>query len=47
MIEDGVRALDQGKNFAALTTLLPGGQPQTRVMWVDILKIASDRQISR
>lgn len=35
MIEDGVRALAQGKNFAALTTLLPGGQPQTHVMWVD------------
>src|ERR687890_1781540 len=24
-----------GKNFAALTTLLPGGHPQTQVMWVD------------
>ncbi len=35
MIEDGVRELAQGKNFAALTTLLPGGQPQTHVMWVD------------
>lgn len=34
MIEDGVRALAQGKNFAALTTLMPGGQPQTHVMWV-------------
>jgi PPOX class probable F420-dependent enzyme len=22
-------------NFAALTTLLPGGHPQTQVMWVD------------
>ena len=35
MIEDGVKALAQGKNFAALTTLMPGGQPQTHVMWVD------------
>ena len=35
MIEDGVRELAQGKNFAALTTLLPSGQPQTHVMWVD------------
>ena len=23
-----------GKNFAALTTLMPGGQPQTQLMWV-------------
>lgn len=35
MIEDGVRTLASGKNFAALTTLMPGGQPQTHVMWVD------------
>ncbi len=35
MIEDGVRELAKGKNFAALTTLMPGGQPQTHVMWVD------------
>lgn len=35
MIEDGVQALAKGKNFAALTTLLPSGQPQTHVMWVD------------
>jgi len=35
MIEDGVKALAQGKNFAALTTLMPDGQPQTHVMWVD------------
>ena len=27
--------LGRGKNFAALTTLLPGGHPQTQVMWVD------------
>lgn len=35
MIEDAVKALAQGKNFAALTTLMPDGQPQTHVMWVD------------
>lgn len=35
MIEDAVRTLAKGKNFAALTTLMPDGQPQTHVMWVD------------
>jgi len=34
MIEDAVRTLAQGANFAALTTLMPDGQPQTHVMWV-------------
>ena len=27
--------LAQGKNYGALTTLLPGGQPMTHIMWVD------------
>jgi PPOX class probable F420-dependent enzyme len=27
--------LARGENFAALTTLLPSGHPQTQVMWVD------------
>ena len=27
--------LARGENFAALTTLLPDGHPQTQVMWVD------------
>jgi PPOX class probable F420-dependent enzyme len=27
--------LARGDNFAALTTLLPDGHPQTQVMWVD------------
>lgn len=27
--------LASGKNFGALTTLLPDGHPQTQVMWVD------------
>jgi PPOX class probable F420-dependent enzyme len=35
MINPDVKALAQGKNFAAFTTLLPGGQPMTHVMWVD------------
>ncbi len=34
MIDATVRSLCEGKNFAALTTLMPGGQPQTHVMWV-------------
>lgn len=35
MIFPDVKALAQAKNFAAFTTLLPGGQPMTHVMWVD------------
>jgi PPOX class probable F420-dependent enzyme len=35
MINPDVKALAQAKNFAAFTTLLPGGQPMTHVMWVD------------
>jgi PPOX class probable F420-dependent enzyme len=35
MIEDSVKTLAHGRNFAAFTTLLPGGQPMTHVMWVD------------
>jgi len=31
---DFKRLADAG-NFAALTTLMPNGQPQTQVMWVD------------
>jgi general stress protein 26 len=34
-----VLELARGKNFAALTTQLPNGHPQTQVMWVD-----ADRQ---
>jgi PPOX class probable F420-dependent enzyme len=30
-----VLQLARGHNFAAFTTLLPGGHPQTQVMWVD------------
>lgn len=35
MLEDAVKSFARGKHFAALTTLLPGGQPQTQIMWVD------------
>lgn len=35
MIYPDVKALAKAKNFAAFTTLLPGGQPMTHVMWVD------------
>ena len=31
-----VLELARGQNFAALTTLLPDGHPQTQVMWVDV-----------
>jgi PPOX class probable F420-dependent enzyme len=30
-----VLELARGQNFAAITTLLPSGHPQTQVMWVD------------
>ena len=33
-LDDDLKALAQGKNYAALTTLMPDGQPQTQVMWV-------------
>jgi PPOX class probable F420-dependent enzyme len=35
VLEQGVRQLAKGKNFAAFTTLLPDGRPMTHVMWVD------------
>jgi PPOX class probable F420-dependent enzyme len=35
MLDPKVVTLAHGANFAALTTLLPDGQPQTHVMWVD------------
>ena len=35
MINDEVKALVQGKNFATISTLLPKGQIQTHVVWVD------------
>ncbi|MEZ5231870.1 MAG: PPOX class F420-dependent oxidoreductase [Acidimicrobiia bacterium] len=35
MLDPKVTSLARAANFAALTTLLPDGQPQTHVMWVD------------
>ncbi len=34
-LDDAVRTLAHGPNFAALTTLMADGQPQTNVMWID------------
>jgi len=34
-IEQGVRELAKGPNYAAFTTLTRSGQPMTHVMWVD------------
>lgn len=33
-IDSDLKAFATAKNFAALTTLMPGGQPQTQLMWV-------------
>lgn len=35
MIDDSVKKLAQEANFAAFTTLMASGQPQTNIMWVD------------
>jgi len=35
MLDAAAKELAQAKNFAALTTMLPSGQPSTQVMWVD------------
>jgi PPOX class probable F420-dependent enzyme len=34
-LDSDLSALLAGKNFAAFTSLMPDGQPQTQVMWVD------------
>jgi len=34
MLSEKTRTLAAGRNFAALTTLMPDGTPQTHVMWV-------------
>jgi PPOX class probable F420-dependent enzyme len=33
-LDPDLKAFADAKNFAALTTLMPDGQPQTQVMWV-------------
>ncbi|MBA3350309.1 MAG: PPOX class F420-dependent oxidoreductase [Actinobacteria bacterium] len=35
MLEDEVRRLARGANFATITTLLADGTPATHVMWID------------
>ena len=35
MLDPTLRTLATHRNFAAFTTLMPDGQPQTQVMWVD------------
>jgi PPOX class probable F420-dependent enzyme len=35
MLDETAKALAQGSNLAALTTVLPGGQPSTQLVWVD------------
>jgi len=35
MLDATVKELARGKNFAALTTMLPSGRPMTHLMWVD------------
>lgn len=35
MLEEPVRKLATGRNFGTLTTLMPGGQPQSQLVWVD------------
>ncbi len=41
MLDATVKELASGRNFAAITTMLPDGQPQTHIMWVD----ATDEQL--
>lgn len=35
MLDERIRALAEGPNFATFTTLLADGTPMTHVMWVD------------
>ena len=34
-LDPRIYELAHGRNFAALTTMLPDGHPQTQVMWID------------
>ena len=49
-LDPDLKDLAQGKNFAALTTLMPDGHPQTQIMWVSaddehvIINTQLDRQ---
>jgi PPOX class probable F420-dependent enzyme len=35
MLDDAIKSLASGPNFAAFTTLLKDGSPMTHIMWVD------------
>ena len=35
MLSEQTRQLAEGANHAVLTTLFPGGRPQTNVVWID------------
>jgi PPOX class probable F420-dependent enzyme len=35
MLDPTLKAMATARNFAALTTLMPDGHPQTQMMWVD------------
>ena len=35
MLDEAIKKLATGKNFAAVTTLLPDGTPMTQPLWVD------------
>jgi PPOX class probable F420-dependent enzyme len=35
VVKDEIKALAHGRNFATISTLLPSGQIQTHVVWVD------------
>jgi PPOX class probable F420-dependent enzyme len=35
MLDQAIKELAQGKNFAALTVQLPSGQASTQIMWID------------
>lgn len=35
MLDERVKTLATGRNYAAFSSLMPDGQPQTQVMWVD------------
>ena len=37
MLDERIRSLVDGPNFAVITTLLPDGMPMTHVMWVSFL----------
>ncbi|MGP3967285.1 PPOX class F420-dependent oxidoreductase [Streptomyces sp. 6N223] len=53
VFDEATRALLDGKNFATVATLLPGGAPQTSVVWIGregdtvVFSTRADRQKAR